>query len=133
MKILEYIQFTKEQREEFRIFDKAFPYKLSQGIIAMPASDEGPEYDLILIRCDPADEEKFRKDTKKIEEYSYILEKAMKMPDGIVDLIFLNEYEIPQRGKVIRKMVYLYLELVENWPKFWRISWNRKCSCCGET
>jgi len=132
MKILQYIQFTKEQREEFRIFDKAFPYKLNQGILTIP-TDEGSEYDLILISCDAADEEKFRKDTKKIEEYSYILQRAIKMPDDVVNLLFLNEYEIPQRGKVIRKMVYLYLELVGNWPRFWRVSWNRKCSCCGET
>ena len=122
MRILERIQFTKEQREEFRIFDKAFPYKISQSVI--------PAYDLIVIGCDPADEEKFRKDTKKLEDYSYNLESAIKMPDGLVNLTFSNRYEMPQRNKVIRKMVHLYLELLGNWPKFWRISWSGECACC---
>lgn len=132
MKILEYIQFTKKQREEFKLFDKTFPYKIEQGITAIPNEHGVTDCELITICCDPSDEEKFREDTKKIEEHGYSMIKAMKMGDGLVNLMFDRGYLMPQRGRLIRKMVHIYYELVENWPKFWRISWSGKCACCNE-
>ncbi len=132
MRIIEYLQFTKKQRGEFKLFDETFPYKLAQGVLTLPKDDKIPECNLITIRCSPSDEEKFREDTKEIEQHGYTMIRAIKMDDGLITLMFEGEGIMPQRSRAVLKIVHLWLQLVENWPRFWRISWSGKCSCCNE-